>query len=545
MGKFMGNRNLSSLLIIAVWLSVPLSGCDGEMQGALDAVTVSNGPIHLKDSARFGFIGLVRTRSAREIRNAGFNHPFGIGAETTDRDYSSFDNWKDHLGPTGAMKVRLQSGWNDIEKVITDPPTYDFSKLDVLIDGALARGVQPFVFLGYGNERNGCVDCGTKNLGGALPIGAGQGRFLKFVKATVNRYKTRVSDWEIWNEPDGHVQAEEYSKLLVKAAREIKAVQSSAKITIGSFTAGVMGGANTASSIFAKTSVDYFAANKGSTVPDNDVAVGYHPYYGAVDHDNFPGEFAKYKWFKSMVEAHGFRIRQTENGAPSKVCKSFALCGPKMAWTEEDQAKYLLRRLLGDFYRGVESSIFTLVDLHYDFTKNDKGLLQTGTWDSSADSQFLNGDQTVKRKKVGYRAFQHVTAIFDNRLTPIHNAGCTVKISGVTSSDYTVQAYTRKDGNGAVRNLIAAWRKVDPLPKVTVEASVDISCDNFHFPLFASNNALRPRLVDMVDGRIYSLERSDTITVNNSAKHKVEIKNLSLPDYPVLLADQGLVHIAP
>ncbi|MCU7371671.1 hypothetical protein PEC18_12615 [Paucibacter sp. O1-1] len=497
---------------------------------------LSNGPIHAKDAARFGYLGLVRTRSAAEIRAAGLSHPFGIGGETTDRDYSSFDLWKSYLGPTGALKVRVQSGWHDIEKVITQPPSYDFAKLDKIVDGALARGVEPYVFLGYGNERPGCLNCGTRNLAGALPTGTGKQKFLDYVRATVTRYSqptARVTDWEIWNEPDGHVPVDQYAQLIVEVAQLIKSIQPQAKLTIGSFTAGVMGGSTTSSSIYAKTAVDYFAANRGPGVPAADVAVAYHPYYASVDHDNFPSELAKYQWFKDMVEVHGFRIRQNENGAPSGPCLYYALCG--LAWTEEDQAKYLLRRLLGDFSRGVESSIFTLVDLHYDATKNVKGLLETGTWDGNVDTPYLNGDQTVKRQKVAYRAYQHVTAIFDNRLKLVPDAGCSKPYG------YTVQAYTRNEPGGVVRNLIAVWRKVDALPRPTTEASIDITCSKFHFPRFAGNPTLRPRLVDMVDGRVYALNTSDTVALNDAVGNKLQIKGLPVADYPVLLSDQGIV----
>ncbi|MBC8058205.1 MAG: hypothetical protein H7Y61_16650, partial [Rhizobiales bacterium] len=281
--------------VIGAVTSVLLSSAAAQVppRAPVDTPPASNGPVHAKDAALFEPIGIVRVRSAAQIRAAGLSHPFGIGGETTDRNYSTFDLWKSYLGPTGALKLRVQSGWHDIEKVITTPATYDFVKLDAIVDGALARSVEPTVFLGYGNERPGCADCGTLNLAGALPVGTGRQKFLDFVRATVTRYSqptARVKDWEIWNEPDGHVPVQSYSEFIVEVAQLIKSIQPDAKITIGSFTAGVMGGATTASSQFAQTAVTYFAANKGDTVPAADVSVAYHPYYAAPDHDNFAGE---------------------------------------------------------------------------------------------------------------------------------------------------------------------------------------------------------------------------------------------------------------
>lgn len=232
-------------------------------------------------SPSLSYIGTIKARSSNERKAAGLTSPFGIGGETTDRGFSNFDNWKDYLGPLGATRVRVQSGWNAIETVITETPTYNFSTLDAIVDGALARGVQPWVFLGYGNTRPGCVDCGTPTLGGQIPTGAGMERWLKFVKATVARYNSptvRVNDWELWNEPDGHVEINAYIDFIARTAQAVKEVQPSAKITIGSFTTGVTGGANSPSFQYAQQAVAGFAAR--AVVPPQDVCVSFHTSSG-------------------------------------------------------------------------------------------------------------------------------------------------------------------------------------------------------------------------------------------------------------------------
>ena len=52
--------------------------------------------------------------------------------------------------------------------------------------------------------------------------------WLKYVEATVNRYKdTVVNEWEIWNEPIGQ-GCEDYAIMLLRTAELIKRVQPDA-----------------------------------------------------------------------------------------------------------------------------------------------------------------------------------------------------------------------------------------------------------------------------------------------------------------------------
>jgi hypothetical protein len=51
-------------------------------------------------------LGTVRPRSSSEIGSS----PWSVGAETMDRNYTVWDNWRQYLGPLGAKRARLEGG---------------------------------------------------------------------------------------------------------------------------------------------------------------------------------------------------------------------------------------------------------------------------------------------------------------------------------------------------------------------------------------------------------------------------------------------------
>ena len=59
-------------------------------------------------------------------------------------------------------------------------------------------------------------------------------------------------------------------------------------------------------------------------------------------------------------------LSQVENGAPSTYIPSFALS--EYNCTEYTQAKYNMRRMLGDLGHDIETSVFTIIDIYYNFS---------------------------------------------------------------------------------------------------------------------------------------------------------------------------------
>ncbi|MFH1269421.1 MAG: hypothetical protein ABIK89_27160 [Planctomycetota bacterium] len=97
---------------------------------ALSGVAVDGG----EPAQGYALVGRVQPRHAREIEASSWS----VGAETMDRDYTIYAAWKEHLGPLGVKRARIQAGWAKTEK---EPGTYDWAWLDEIIPDMVAQGV--------------------------------------------------------------------------------------------------------------------------------------------------------------------------------------------------------------------------------------------------------------------------------------------------------------------------------------------------------------------------------------------------------------------
>jgi len=83
-------------------------------------------------------LGKVAPRHAKDVVSSSWS----IGAETIDRDFTVYENFKKYLGPLGAKGVRLQAGWAKCEKV---KGVYSWDWLDAIVNDAVAQGVRPWL----------------------------------------------------------------------------------------------------------------------------------------------------------------------------------------------------------------------------------------------------------------------------------------------------------------------------------------------------------------------------------------------------------------
>jgi len=436
-------------------------------------------------------IGTIIPRAASEIESSNWS----VGAETMDRDFTIYRHWKKYLGPLGVKRARIQSGWAKTEKI---KGKYDWKWLDEIILDMVDQGVEPWVCLCYGNPiyEGG----GGTGLGGGMPTSPeALAAWDRFVDAFVQRYKDQVDEWEIWNEPGlrGANPEDAYADFLIRSAEIIRRHQPDATI-IGFAMAGVKH--SMCESVLGRMK----KAGKLDLIDQ----VSYHPYTYNPD-DSYSGVLK----LRRIVESFSsdIIIMQGENGCPSKRGSFGAISGND--WTESSQAKWALRRLLGDLGRDIPSSYFAICDMEYTSRRNTKGLLA------------INDDQTVHHAKEGYRAVQHLTALFDNRITRVKNFSAEItKASGEKAeSSHSVFGYQTR----ASQPVVTIWRSSDTPGKDPKHRPmrIHIATMTFDTPVLID---LRTGRVDAIDGSLVKEESGATTFLN-----------LPIYDSPIVLAERG------
>lgn len=439
-------------------------------------------------------IGTLKPRSTNAINSSRIT----VGCETLDRDFTDFNGYKAYLPPLGVKKIRLQAGWAKCEKV---KGVYDWAWLDEIIDFAVANKIEPWLETSYGNPiyEGG----GGRGLLNSMPTSPeGFAAYDRWVTALVTRYKDRVKEWEIWNEPDHPMQKnspETTAELNIRTGEIIKRIQPEAKI------AALALATHTDTTYLSRALTVFADRNK----LDLFTWVSYHSYAFRPEQSyrgvaSFKRQLAKY--------APNLLLRQGENGAPSGYIPSYAL--DKYYWTEYSQAKYDMRRLLGDLGRDIETSVFTIIDIRYAGDTpvlNMKGLIQSDL------------EKTVVRPKVAYYAVQNLASVFDNQLelTPDFKATTTAKES------ISVFGYQQKTGK---KQVVSVWLDSKTPTNLFTTMPVDITIENGNF-----NN---PVWVDLMTGQVYEIPQKQWRKTGTT----YTFAGMPVYDSPVLIAEKSSIN---
>lgn len=358
------------------------------------------------------------------------------------------------------------------------------------------------------------------------------------MRSTAEHYRGQVAEYEIWNEPDlvSSISAEEYGDFAHETAVALRAGDPEAKVILGAFAAAVWSAPEgerwetRSPRDFARVALERFVAQGGRELAS---ALTYHAYSSNPD-----AVYAHLDSFRAMVRTIDpvIEVRQGENGAPSLNQQHYALRNEW--WTEESQAKWLLRRMIGDFAREIPTSMFTMTEMHYPVaaetnlafvghatdrapaaasSKHFKGMLETRLHAPGTPED----DRTVVRTKMAYPAMQAVTAIFDDRLQAIES-GC--EVSG-TDESIAIHAFRREDGAA----LVAIWRNGDKPGDRPVHEAVSVTC-----PDLALGD--RPMYVDLLTRAVYLT--TDLVEVAGTG---FTARDVPVYDSPVLIADPRLV----
>ena len=450
-------------------------------------------------------IGNLKTKQLSEVHNN-----LAVGCETLDRDYADYHAYKEYLAPLGMRYIRLQAGWAKTEQKLG---VYDFAWLDAIIDDAVSRGLEPWLELSYGNPIY--PGGGTKFLMGGWPTSkVAVEAWCNWVRASAERYKGKVHQWEVWNEPDITIRRNNYDPqeivdLAILTSRIIKEVDPTAKIAVY----GIASGREVAT---ADILIGSLAAKLKSTGEEHLVDwVSYHGY----QYEPELSYFIDGDSLRKVLRRHNFDIDiwQGESGAPSVGYMGGAL--GEYDWSEQTQAKWDIRKMMNDHGHGVRTSIFSISDMNYSANdevkmKNYKGLLST------------DENSKVIRPKMAYYAVQNFVAVFDNLDLPCDTQGIKVDTSAVTTPHRKL-VYLFSDRESELQSIVL-WRGgATPIDGAWSDV-VSVEVANF--------NCKKPLCVDLLTGVVYKIP------------YRKEGDNFifdAVPYYdsPVVVCDRSLVEV--
>jgi len=459
-------------------------------------------------------IGQLKPRSTNEITASNWI----LGCETLDRDMADYEKYKQYIAPLGIKMLRMQAGWAKTERI---KGRYDWAWLDQIIDDAAGRGFQPWLETSYGNPIY--PGGGGVNLSAGIPSSKeALEAWDKWVLALVIRYKDKVRDWEVWNEPnfgDNDINtAEQVADLNIRTAAIIKRIQPDARIS-----GLAMGHIDLK---YAETFFKHIHDRGKMGLFDN---MTYHDYVYNPD-----SNYDHVRKLRELLDrfAPEVKLRQGENGSPSFSGGGRGALGD-YDWTELSQAKWNIRRMLGDLGHDMMSSILGIVDMNYAVTAgpikklNVKGLIQS------------DSTKRAIRPKLAYSAMQHVTSVFDDSLVRIKNLTPTFNGNAKTgagevkfakSTDRSIAVYGYQHVKTA-KQLFTIWSD-EAIPANTNQ----IRSVNF---TFLNAQLEQPVWVDMISGGVFEIPQTKWKRMGN----KIMFNDVPVYDAPVLIADRSLLNL--
>ena len=453
-------------------------------------------------------IGALRQKTLSEVHN-----DISVDCGTLDRDYADYHKYKEYLEPLGVRYIRLQAGWAKTEKV---KGVYDFAWLDAIIDDAVSRGLEPWLQLSYGNPIY--PGGGTVFLNGGWPRSKeAVEAWKRWARATAERYKGKVHQWEIWNEPDGPVRKKgadptEIADLVIISARIIKDVDPDAKIA----AFGLAGPRYTNGSepIIADLAKKLKANNEEHLID----WITYHGYQ-YVPEDSY---FIDGVSLRNILKRHNYDVAiwQGECGAPSVGYMGGAL--KEYTWNEQTQAKWDIRKAMNDHGNGVRTSFFAIADMNYSSNdaikiKNHKGILAT------------DAKNKVKRPKVVYHAIRNLVSVFDNLNNICDKSGVEIIFAPIHNIDSKPVYYLFEDDATTLQSLVV-WQGGN--------APYYSECNDYAEIAIKKFNCKEPVCIDLLNGVVYDLPYC-------KFGKNFKFKKVPYYDSPMVICDKSLIGIQP
>ena len=437
-----------------------------------------------------------------------------IGCEVLDRDFADFDQYKDYLVPLGIRSIRLQCGWAKCEQA---RGVYDFAWLDHQVDFALSKGLNPVLETDYGNPiyEGG----GGRDLAAGFPSSEeGLKAWDLWVDALTRHFSGRVRDWAMWNEPDIRNPAVTDDALSRKTPKEIADFNiRTARIVRRNIPDSRIAGLSLATCRPEFHEACYQALGADIGLFNRFI---YHGYARAPE--------LSYSNVVELVKvcaryAPNAIMWQGENGCPSEMPGN-GLALNHYIWSEYSQAKWDMRRMLGDLGHDIPSSIFTICDYYHP----GRGLGSYG---------LLRADmsKTVIGVKRAFYSVRNVVTLFDSHIKRI-------KDQRVKTSDQSVCVYEYVRNGG---RMFVFWTyggfEYDNKARCWVRTFVNPG-DSFQTrpAVFSSEGPAYedPVWIDLASGGVYEFPIKNAIQTTAG----LTFVNVPVYDSPCVIAERKAVH---
>lgn len=464
-------------------------------------------------------IGVLKTFSSGEIADS----PVGIGFECLDREMFDPARCYDLLAAAGVKWARCQTGWCRCE---TTRGNYDFSWLDSIVDNLLCRGIQPWFNVGFGNALY-MKDVYSTAAVGYVPLYYGEETlraWLRFVEALAVHYRGRVSEYEIWNEPDSESfwqptkpDPAEYARLIHLTGEAIRGVHPGAKIG-GCLSRAV----NTFVIELFRTGIvrelDFFSI---------------HPY-GIQPELHYRQAVA---WLRRTLDENGgqrVELRQGESGYASWFPEGHWL-GIYVMESERNQAVWMLRRYFTDMAAGMtRSTFFQMVDM-----MGKEYQLSNLSRKNPARHGILNG--LTYTPKLSYCTMRNLAAFFADGM----------KSAPLYAALYLDDAFPRRERHSRLRDMavqvLSFVRDGNPFFVYYLAEDMQYGSPTVS-PVFLSaencpesKGIQNPVLLDMLSGSVFRIHDWNI----GDSNVLYAFRNLPLTDYPLVVCDETALRWQP
>ena len=342
--------------------------------------------------------------------------PFGMGIYLNRFDGDDRERVAMKARDAGVKWSREDFSWDEIE---TQRGEYRWEFHDRLLDCARRNGITVYAIVaGWPSWTKAYTSEGVDD-------------YVAFLRVLVGRYKDRIKQWEIWNEPniffwDGPKDL--YAELLIKSYRAIKEVDSAAEV-LGISTAGI--------------DFKFIERMLAKQTPFDVLTI--HPYRKVLDDQTFIDDLKKVSDLVKLPDGRPRPVWLTEMGWATHV-PHHVLGQDFQPNPQRVQAELIARSYLCSFVSGVEPRTFW-----YDF-RND-----------GDDPFYFEHNMGIVhrdlRPKPAYQAYATLARVLKG-----------MKLDGPVEAGAGNFAYRFVPAQGGAAEVIAVW---NPKSDAAVELKVD------------------------------------------------------------------------